>query len=118
MAQPVVHWEIAAGDSERLRRFYSGVFGWEVEAEGGYRYVETGSEVGINGGLRQIRDGEDPYLTVYVQVPDVGEALDRAAADGATVLMPPADAGQGMVALFADPEGNVVGLLSTTAPDA
>jgi uncharacterized protein len=118
VARPVVHWEIAAGDSERLRRFYGDVFGWDVEPDGEYRYVETGGEVGINGGLRQIREEEAPYLTVYVQVPDVIEALDRATASGGRVLMPPADAGEGSVALFSDPEGNVIGLLSTSGASA
>jgi len=50
--------------------------------------------------------------TFYVQVPDLQATLDQAVAKGGKVVMPPMEI-PGMVTLaqFADPEGNLVGLV-------
>lgn len=53
-----------------------------------------------------------PRVTVYVQVPDLQATLDQAVAMGGRVLMPPAEIpGVVTLALFADPDGNAIGLL-------
>jgi predicted enzyme related to lactoylglutathione lyase len=50
-------------------------------------------------------------VTIYVQVPDLQAALDQAVALGGKVLMPPTEIpGVVTLAMFADPEGNVIGL--------
>jgi predicted enzyme related to lactoylglutathione lyase len=47
----------------------------------------------------------------FVQVPDLQATLDQAVAKGATVLMPPTEIpGTVTLAMFADPEGNMMGL--------
>ena len=56
-------------------------------------------------------DGE-AFVTVYVQVDDLQEALDRAEAKGAKTLMAPSEVPGGpRLALFHDPAGNRVGLV-------
>jgi predicted enzyme related to lactoylglutathione lyase len=78
----------------------------------GYAYLHTDTGKGIDGGVGASAGGLSPGLTFYVQVEDLDQALARAAELGAgKVLQPPSDVpGVGRFAVFADPEGNRVGL--------
>lgn len=111
MANPVVHWEITNQHAERLVPFYSSVFGWHIDANNPHHYgmVDTGGE-GINGGIGQ-SDGPN-WVTFYVQVPDLQATLDQVQQLGGRTLMPPTEIpGAVTMALFADPEGNTIGLI-------
>ena len=33
MGQPVVHFEVVGKDGQKLHRYYSELFGWEIDAE-------------------------------------------------------------------------------------
>ena len=115
MGQPVVHWEIAGKDATGLQDFYSNLFDWTVEVDESLNYgmVETGGEGGINGGIFQTQGDIPAYLTFYVQVDDLQAALDKAESLGGKTVVPPMPIPNvGSVAMFADPEGNVVGLFS------
>ena len=117
MPNPVVHFEIGASDSAALRRFYSQAFDWTINADNPMQYglVETGGE-GIGGG---ITEAENPGVTLYVQVDDLEAALERVAAGGGrTVQEITTIPGMVTFALFADPEGNVVGLVHSETPPA
>jgi predicted enzyme related to lactoylglutathione lyase len=106
-----VHWEIASGNGEKLQRFYAELFDWRVDANNPYHYgvVDTGGG-GINGGIGP-SDGAN-RVTFYVQVPDLQAALDRAGRLGGKTVMPPTEIpGEVTLAMFADPEGNVIGLI-------
>ncbi len=114
MGGPVVHFDIIGKDAPRLHRFYADLFGWQVgpamPTMGNYAMVE-GSSSGVAGGI-----GEDPTgagrVTLYVQVPDLAAALDKAVSLGGKVLMPATDIPGGpTIAMFADPAGNVTGLI-------
>jgi predicted enzyme related to lactoylglutathione lyase len=51
-------------------------------------------------------------VTVYVEVDDLGAALQKAESLGATTMMPPTDVPGGpTIAMFRDPAGNVFGML-------
>ena len=54
MGQPVIHWEIAGADAEKLWGFYSEMFDWKIDANHPMKYgmAETGGEGGINGGIQ------------------------------------------------------------------
>ena len=112
MPNPVVHWEIIGPDATALQGFYRDLFDWRVEAHNPWQYglVETGGEQGINGGI-----GPDQQngrrVTVYVEVDDLQGYLDKAERLGGRVLMPPADVAGVTIAMFADPAGNVTGLI-------
>ncbi len=113
MAHPVVHFEVSAKDAGAQREFYASVFGWEVTEydEAKYTMFETGGgDDGIDGGLFQSEQGQS-YITIYIQVDDVAAHLAKAAAAGATPIMQPTEImGGRTIAVFTDPEGNVVGL--------
>ena len=116
MANPVVHFEVSAKDAAAQREFYTSVFGWDTTVHEGSNYtmLDTGArDGGIDGGLGQNEHGQS-FVTVYIQVDDLQAYLDKAASYGATPIMPPMDIpggeGSGSIALFADPEGNVIGL--------
>lgn len=121
MANSIVHAEIIGEDPDRLREFYSALFGWEAEpgdpvaaevsGSGQYSFnpLPDGSSVplGIGGG-----PGFAARLLFYVGVDDVDAALAHAVELGATVVVGATDRPDGAVrvAQFADPAGNVVGL--------
>ena len=52
------------------------------------------------------------YVMVYVSVDDIQASLDKAASLGAQTLVPPTEIpdGRGSIAVFQDPQGNVIGL--------
>ena len=117
MPNPVVHFEIGASDSAVLQRFYSGAFDWTVSADNPMQYglVETGG-TGIGGG---ITESENPGVMIYIEVDDLEAALGRVAAlGGSTVQEITTIPGMVTFALFADPEGNVVGLVHSETPPA
>src|SRR5215210_6639719 len=38
MGQPVVHFEVIGKDAEKLQRYYSELFGWEIDADNPLNY--------------------------------------------------------------------------------
>ena len=123
MGQPVVHFEVIGKDGEKLRSYYSELFGWEIDANNPMKYgivareANVSSEgVGIGGGVGGGPDGYDGHVTFYVQVPDVEEALAKAESLGGTRMMGPDDVMEGLtIGLFTDPEGHVIGVLTSTS---
>ena len=112
MAYPVTHFEITAKDSKKVQDFYTKVFNWKLtDAPMDYKMVDTnsGEHNGINGGIGQSRDGKG-MLTVYVETDDLKGTLAKVEKAGGRTIMPPTQAGPVELALFTDPEGNVVGL--------
>ena len=114
MGQPIVHFEIMGKDAIRLQKFYAQLFGWKVgEAmpDMGFYGLVDGDSSGLAGGIGQ-EPGGSTRVTVYVQVPDLQAALDQAVAMGANIVMPPTEIpGVVSMAQFADPDGNVIGLV-------
>lgn len=117
MGAPIVHWEINAKDAKRLWEFYVGLFDWKVNSDNPMNYglVSTGSKLGIGGGIGQTDPNTPaPSVTFYIQVDDVQKELDKVGALGGRIVMPSTEI-PNMVTfgLFADPEGNVIGLLKS-----
>jgi uncharacterized protein len=116
MGHPVAFFEVVSPDHERAQKFYAELFGWSVAADpemGGYGLVDTGAgEDAIGGGIGPAEEPGETGTRVYVRVPDLDAALDRAAELGGTRLVPPTDlpGGYGRFAMLADPDGNRVGL--------
>jgi predicted enzyme related to lactoylglutathione lyase len=111
MADPVVYFEIVGGDGERQQGFYRDLFGWDIKpVESTLGYGRT--HAGIEGGVGAF-PGAPSYVTVYVRAKDPAAALARANELGATTLMEPRETAPGVtVAMFRDPAGNAVGLIS------
>ena len=124
MGQPVVHFEIIGKDGEKLRGFFSELFGWKIDANNpmGYGVIDRESNlssegIGIGGGVAGGPPGYDGHLTFYVEVPDVEAALAKAENLGGTRLMGP-DEIPGMnivIGQFTDPEGHLVGVMSVVS---
>lgn len=111
---PVVHFEIGARDSAALRDFYEQLFSWKFDTTDPNYSVTTEAEGGIGGGIMQLQPGMPDYVTVYVGVADLAEALVRAAElGGGTVVEPTPIPNIGEFAMMRDPEGHVIGLLHT-----
>jgi len=114
MGNPVVHWEISAKSGSKLREFYASLFDWKIDTNNpmDYGLVETGGEGGINGGIGQAQEGAPPYVTFYVQVPDLQAHLDKVEDLGGKTILPPTEIPNVVtIAMFQDPEGNSIGLL-------
>ena len=119
MGQPVVHFEVVGKDGEKLQRYYTELFGWEIQADNPMKYGmvaregNTGSDgVGIGGGVGQGPDGYEGHVTFYVAVPNVEEALQKAESLGGKRIMGPEDImGQVTLGQFKDPEGHMVGVV-------
>jgi predicted enzyme related to lactoylglutathione lyase len=114
MGNPVVHFEIWAGELARQKSFYADLFAWETGPETSpfsYSMVDTRAEAGIRGGIREAAPGPRG-LTFYVKVDDVDEALVRAQPLGATTAIPATALRKGgRFAVIHDLEGIELGLL-------
>jgi uncharacterized protein len=104
-----VDWfEVLGGDAGRSRAFYAELFGWTVPP-GAYGQVGPGAAHGIGGGIGA--GGEARWATVYASVGDVGAALARAEALGATRVYGPDQVDDHTeTGAFRDPAGNVFGV--------
>ena len=113
MGNPIVHWELTVTNPEKAKTFYSAVFDWKFDESTypGYTLIDTGSQPG--GGMMAKPDtAATCALTTYFAVDDLDAALSKAAAAGATVIVPAtAIEGVGRWAMFADPDGIPIALL-------
>jgi uncharacterized protein len=126
MGHAVVHFEILGTDGEKLRDYYSQLFGWEIDAGNpmGYGLVAregntTAEGIGIGGGISGAMQGNESYaghVTIYVQVPDVAHALEEAERLGGKRMMGPTQPEGGpILGLFTDPEGHLIGVVEGPA---
>jgi predicted enzyme related to lactoylglutathione lyase len=123
MGQPVVHFEVIGKDGEKLRSYYSDLFGWEMDANNPMNYGIVQREgntnadgIGIGGGVGVGPEGYEGHVTFYVEVPDVEAALARAESLGGSRLMGPAEVTEGVeLGHLADPEGHIVGVIKAVS---
>ena len=117
-ANPVYHFEISVTDMDRAVRFYQSVFGYELSQQtvDGYEmafFPRADGEPGASGALAK----GDVYVPsksgaiIYFDVADIDPVLERAVAQGASVLFPKKHIGAaGYVAEISDSEGNRIAL--------
>jgi predicted enzyme related to lactoylglutathione lyase len=123
MGQPVVHFEVVGKDGEKLRRYYSELFGWEIDANNPMNYGIVNREdnlnaegVGVGGGVGQGPEGYGGHVTFYVEVPDVEAALAQAESlGGARVMGPEQVTPDVQLGQFTDPEGNLIGVIKAAS---
>jgi predicted enzyme related to lactoylglutathione lyase len=121
MGQPVVHFEIIGNDAEKLRSYYSDLFGWEIDSDNPMNYgiVQRDGNtnpdgIGIGGGIGTGPEGYSGHVTFYIEVPDVEAALAKAESLGGSRMMGPHEAPGGpVIGLFNDPEGHIVGVVKS-----
>ncbi len=111
MASKIIHVEVAGKDGAALQKFYGSVFGWDFDTNnpGGYGMLRQGD---LTAGFGPSQDGGPGHVTFYVATDDPAGTLRRVEELGGRVLMPLTEvAPETTIALFADPEGHVVGLM-------
>jgi predicted enzyme related to lactoylglutathione lyase len=125
---PVVHFEMPYEDGERLVKFYTEAFGWQMQKLGedmGNYVTATTTETGqnrmvrtsgaINGGFFPKRPHWPAQPSVVIAVDDIKEAMKKVADAGGQVLGEPMEIpGIGQYVSFTDTEGNRVGILQPT----
>lgn len=121
MVHKVVHWEIMGGEEGALPRFYSELFGWSMQTPPGfpdYHMVDAGQS-GVGGAVGSGDEQTPRRVTLYVEVDDATAHLAKAEAAGGTTVMPRTVLpGMVAMAMFADPAGNIVGLVEAEVPPA
>ncbi len=112
-----MHFEIPAEVVERLRKFYSQLFGWKIEKTEGptdYWLIQTvpvdekgnPTRQGVNGGMIKKQDPEHK-VTNYILVESVDEYSKKIEALGGKVIVPKMEVpNMGFWAMAIDPEGN------------
>lgn len=109
--RPVVHFEITARDPERLRTFYSSLFHWRI-GDGPIMTFGAGFGGPEPGPGGHIRGSDRGGVTLFVQVRNLRESLDRAVELGGAITMEPIDLPNApTIAGITDPEGNPVTLV-------
>lgn len=116
-SNPVIYFEIPVNDIDRAIKFYRAVFNFDFSKESidGYEmalFPFTHENSGISGALakgdvyKPTKDG----VLIYFKTENVDETLKLATANGGQILYPKTDNGLGLVAEFADTEGNRIAL--------
>lgn len=133
-ANPVVHFELPAENTERMSAFYTKAFGWQTKSMGpdmGNYVVATTTEVdeqtmrpknpgAINGGFFQ-KAGDAQYPTVVVAVDDIHEAMKKVEEAGGKITggqtpgVPDDIPGVGLYIAIQDTEGNRIAMLQPKA---
>lgn len=110
----LAYFEITSPAAEAAQAFYRGMFGWDIqlmEGMGGYALVDTHGKPGAAGGGIGPLFGPSAGVRIYFFEPDLAAGLERAVALGGSVLQEPTEIpGFGSFAVFADPDGNAIGL--------
>ena len=107
MGNPVVRWQIVSANPDSIASFYRQLFDWTDTRDNalGYRQVNTGS-IGIDGGVWPGPPGVQPFVQLFIEVPDVEKHIARATRLGAQVLVPASALPEGdTMAVLRDPGG-------------
>lgn len=116
MGNAVVHFDITGPNAEELQTFYSELCGWKLNQlapEMMYSLVDTQGGSGINGGIGAALEGPGG-VTFYVASDDLQASLDKAVSLGGKVTQEVMTIpGVVVLAMFADPAGNNIGLVGS-----
>jgi predicted enzyme related to lactoylglutathione lyase len=121
MGQPVVHFEVIGKDGDKLRSYYSELFGWEIDSNNPMNYGTIARDgntrpdgAGIGGGVAGGPEGYEGHVTFYVEVPDIEASLQKAESLGGSRIFGPDEVFEGLeLGQFTDPEGHIIGLVKT-----
>ncbi len=115
----IAHFEIPAKDPERLRKFYTEVFGWKFKNSAAqnmqYWTISTGTRhiPGVSGGMYK-RGSEKQTPVNYISTPDLDESMAEVERAGGHITVGKKEiSGHGFTAVGKDPEGNPIGLFES-----
>lgn len=109
----VVRWQIISPEPENAATFYQKLFGWKLSKANtlGYRELHTGPEKGFDGGVWPAPPGQNGFVQLFIEVPDVDEYIAKAARLGAKTLVPKSVLPDGdTMAVLLDPTGLSFGI--------
>ncbi len=102
-----------SNDPQACRAFYGAVFDWRFDDASlpGYTLIDAGGEP--SGAIFPKPDSAPgPCLNIYFQVADIDTTLHRVTENGGRIVVNKTRIpGTGFFAMFADPEGLVVGIM-------
>ena len=107
---PVVFFEIGCKDRAKTESFFGDLFGWKMQHQDFATPIDTGAAQ-LPGQIVALGHEPQHYTMFYVEVDDVKAYLDKAVSLGGKILVPPIKIPTGTFGWFADPEGNMIGLL-------
>lgn len=112
----IVHFDIAAEDTERAKKFYELMFDWKMEMPFGmnnYYLISTEDlegNKGVGGGLG-LRGEPTQRITAYFGVDNIDEYCAKVEKLGGKIVQPRMTVpGWGVLAICNDTEGNLFGL--------
>jgi uncharacterized protein len=122
LGKPIVHFEIPVSDAERMSRFYSDLFDWNISKQSmpgmDYWMIETtGTGPDHLGGGMYVKQDLKESPRFYVGVDDIDAHTQRFKDAGGMIVVEKQEVpGFGWSVMGTDPEGNVVGLFQSTMP--
>jgi len=131
MDHTIVHFEIPANNAEKLKKFYSGVFGWKIEKgsedmSGSMEYWLIGTvpvdeqmtpvRPGVNGGMYK-RTSPEMKSVNYFSVENADEYIEKIKKLCGKIVVPKQEVPQvGWTDIATDPEGNQFAILQPMYP--
>lgn len=110
-AAPIIHIEFRSADFDRTAAFYGQLFDWQTQKNAASSYMKFDGGDGPSGGWVRADLVQAPGPVAYLVVDDLASKMAEVEKAGGRVLVHSMPfAGGGEVGLFADPDGNVVGL--------
>jgi predicted enzyme related to lactoylglutathione lyase len=112
----VIHFEIPAGNPDKVANFYTEVFKWKIEKwEGPVDYwlitTESDGKAGIGGAITRKQDPVNTTVNT-IDVSSVDDFTKKIIANGGKMITPKiAVPGVGYHSYCQDPEGNVFGIM-------
>jgi uncharacterized protein len=112
MADPIIHIEFRSYDFARTSAFYAKLFDWQTQHNASSSYMKLdAADGGPSAGWARAEFSQAPGPLAYIAVDDLaGKLAEIEKAGGRIIVAKMPFAGGGEIALFADPDGNVVGL--------
>jgi uncharacterized protein len=109
--------EIPTTDSPRSVRFYQSVFGWHIRQRGDGATAFDAGAGGLSGAWVTGRPcSPTPGLLLYIMVDSVAASSEALVLHGGSIVQPLGFHPHELIALFADPDGNVLGLYQEPPP--
>src|SRR5436190_20526946 len=114
--------DLVTDDVAKARNFYAQVFGWQFWGMGGY-IVAMNDGQPLAGMFQKPRPANDPKAKPrwfgYISVANLAKTQRAVTDRGGRLLAPPQNfAKRGEQAVWADPEGAIVGVMKSTAVDS
>ena len=107
----ICYLEIPATDIPRSVEFYQSVFGWHVRRRGdGAAAFDDGVGEVSGAWVTGRPSSPKPGLLLYIMVDSVEATSQVVVANGGHIVSPLGFRPSELIALFADPDGNVLGL--------